>query len=696
MIRWRNDGMPMHEEYKEFLFSKHILVSESAGSRDQVPDILLSLANLLNIRITSGAELADPQVLKFASRMMGDNVPEAFYKGFPQSVRKLDFKTLYYDQVISYFVTYGMGDFSEPRHSVFENEEDIRRSAFREEGSIKDFAILTEREAEEKIDRYVEDMFVSTRPLNDVALKVATLNVTDHGCIPEKIVSKTNAVRLLIATGNRDFGKFLMMSDVLKIKDEMHFSLTREMTSNKVNLPNRYRKLITEVMDQMFLDGRVDLSDCYEKKKAWSGLLHHIHYQAKTPDAKVFLAAMRGKANGSAYSEFEAVLQNEGPISAEESLLKTKGPGAVLRHLQYLTSRCRTKEELETLIGKVFDTKQTNTIILMQLLLMYGNMSRAGGTHGRTFQFVKFNLLRKYSETEEDYKKRRTKLETWQNDMLREAVEQRLRKVLKGRLGKVYIDPRMKDYAVPIKESASSGGLGVLAGGTRIHIGEHRKIRAFTYWEKVDDIDLSVIGMDEEGHQTEFSWRTMAEEQSEAITYSGDETSGYNGGSEYFDIIVPKFIDQHPGIRYLVFCDNVFSYQTFNNCLCKAGYMVRDEEDSGEIFEPKTVESSFSVTCPARFCYLFGIDLKENDFIWLNCADAGNVAVAGTTSMAFLIDKFHVTETLNMKMLFEMMAEETVSDPETADLAVVPESEKIKAKELIREYDFEKILALIG
>ena len=128
-----------------------------------------------------------------------------------------------------------------------------------------------------------------------------------------------------------------------------------------------------------------------------------------------------------------------------------------------------------------------------------------------------------------------------QAGIITERLKASLKANLGGKLGKVYIDPDMKNYALPIQETASQGGFGVLTRGSRIRIPETKKLRAFTYWEKVDDIDLSVFGLDEYNKLREFSWRTMAHSQSEAITYSGDKTDGYNGGSEYFDIVFDDF-----------------------------------------------------------------------------------------------------------------------------------------------------------
>ena len=228
----------------------------------------------------------------------------------------------------------------------------------------------------------------------------------------------------------------------------------------------------------------------------------------------------------------------------------------------------------------------------------------------------------------------------------------------------------MKNYTLPLAENTSQGGLGVLSKGSRIPMDEGKKLRAFTYWEQVNDIDLSVFALTEDGNRREFSWRTMSRHQSGAITYSGDETSGYLGGSEYFDINLPKFKAQYSEYRYLIFCDNVYSGKNFNECFCKAGYMLRDWDDSGQVYEPKTVKSAYLVNCESTFAYLFGIDLFTNEFVWLNVAKNSKSRVAGDTNLSFLTDYFHLTDVMNMYDFFSMMAEKIVEDPMEADVVV--------------------------
>ena len=51
-----------------------------------------------------------------------------------------------------------------------------------------------------------------------------------------------------------------------------------------------------------------------------------------------------------------------------------------------------------------------------------------------------------------------------------------------------------------------------------------------------------------------------------------------------------EFRKEYPDVHYMIFCDNVYSRVNFDKCFCKAGYMTRDIEDSGNVYEPKTVK----------------------------------------------------------------------------------------------------------
>ena len=674
--------------YEDHLFEKHYLVSAGAQPENQL-EILFSLANLFNIRIIKGEKLVRQEMIRYTAKRLGENVPEPFYRGFPASVRQLVPDQLLFDQLVHYAVTYGFGHFSEAGHSLF--EEQFERAAFKENAEIKEFSIITEEEAFVILGESVANLLAGTRPLNVMQYQLVREYITDFGLNGAEIASKNTIVRLMVDTKNLELADQLSLSDVIRLVDEINYTEYQNVNIKKLNLKNQTRKFITNVINRIFKNGRVDIKNCYEKKKFWNGLLHHIHYKAVSEEAQQFVNAMRGSDNKSVYSEFERHMTEKNIKAAIDALKTGKGSAAVLRNLNYIISRCESFEDMQYLCNCI-NTK--NVIVLIQLLIQY---SQRQGSAARNFVFTKHERMKIHKETPEEQQRRKSLISEGQAAMLSKFISENLKNVLKGRLGKVYIDPSMKNYALPIQESTSQGGFGVLTRGSKLKMPETKKLRAFTYWEKVNDIDLSVFGIADDGSRKEFSWRTMAKNNSDAIVYSGDQTSGFYGGSEYFDINFDEFRKMYPDMHYLIFCDNVYSGLNFAKCFCKAGYMMRDINDSGEVYEPKTVKSSFIVNCESTFAYLFGIDLRTNEFIWLNMARNGAMTVAGTTDMSFITDYFHVTDIINVYTFFEMMASEVVSDMSEAEIVVTDKTvECAEGVEVIREYDVDKMIALMN
>lgn len=338
---------------------------------------------------------------------------------------------------------------------------------------------------------------------------------------------------------------------------------------------------------------------------------------------------------------------------------------------------------------------KVNPIILLQMMMHYHNYK--DDRTNRSFAFTKNNRLRVHKETDDELKKRKSFVPKTVRSVAEMEFKSLLKDALKDRVGKVYMDDpdQLKKLAVPLNAGVGDSGYGILATGSRIKIPEGKVIRAFTYWEKVNDIDLSCFAMDEEGNREEFSWRNMWSKQCREIAYSGDQTNGYNGGSEYFDINIDYFKTFHPGFRYIVFCDNVYSGVTFKKCVAKAGFMIRSVVLSGEIFEPKTVQTSYILNLDSTFCYLFAIDLKTMEMVWLNLAREGRHAVAGTTDMSFILDKLDITDVFNVHDLITLSAKSIVDHPDDADIIISDSRRQGPLNNVIRSWDTNWFVELI-
>ena len=676
--------------FKDYLFDKSILVNDTGKNEANAFPALYSLATRLGINVTSGHELATVEILDFASIRLGHFIPDAFYRGFPNSVRELSREQLLFDQLFHYFKTYGLGEFDEAGHSVF--EKDFERVSFSEFYEKKSFIIVDENTAVSLMKGFCDDIAKSTRPLNEYTYSTLLEYVRDYSYMPESFASKDTLARLIIDTKNSALVKHLALSDVIKLTERILYDYDTEYDLNNLNLRNADRKLIALVIDKIFECGKLNVRECYEKRKTWCGLLHHIHYKPKCDEAKAFLLSMRDGKNHSVYSEFEDAMSRGEVKSAADILLHAKGSSVLLRNLNYLLSRAKTDEEIDYIIEKV---NSKNTILLIQLLASYVGYKYDGG---RTFKFSRYGMLIHHDESEAEQEKRKSKLSEDLIKKITRIIRKKLEATLAGKLGKVYIDTDMKLIALPLHESTSMGGYGCLPCGSRIKLPKTKKIRAFTYWEKVNDIDLSMIGLDADGQQTEFSWRSMFfRGNNEGIVFSGDQTSGFDGGSEYFDVDVDQLKKSYPKMKYLICSNSVFSGVEFKDIVCTAGYMTRDKLDSGEIFEPKTVKSSFKITADSTTAYLFAIDLKKHEFVWLNVSDVSMRRVAGTDDISFLEDYINATDVINMYDFFSMLSVEVVDNPQDADIIVSDkDSDAIEGKEKIRSCDFERVMAIMN
>lgn len=679
----------MKQIFHDYLFTKHILVNDGQ-SGDHAFESLYALAKLFNIRILSGEKLADRNMIATAERGLGLNVPRAFYAGFPQSVRAMSPDELLFDQLLHYFIAWVGGDEAPSGASLL--EPPMERLPFNEQTELRDFTIVSEDEAVARLAEMVDELLCSTRPLSESQYAVVLAYVREYQTAEiSHCASKDTAVQLLLDTRDARFAAFLQLSDVIRILDHLQHSEYHSEDLKKLNLKNQDRKFITAILDTIFREGDCNIRDCFEKKKIWNGLLHHIHYQPEGETAKTFVEGIRGDENLSVYSEFERHMAQSQIREAVKALRRGKGSGALLRKLNYILSRCKDEADVRYVLRHLHTG---NPILLIQLMQQFSTEEPKGE---RTFKFTRHNLLKVHKESPREQAHRRSFVPEHVREMVLPLLKENLAELYAGKLGKVYIDPAVSRYALPLQETTGSGGYGVLPRGSRLSIPQGKKIRCFTYWEKVNDIDLSAIGITYDGGQREFSWRSMWSRQSDAITFSGDNTRGYHGGSEFFDVELDKFKAQNPDVQYLVFCNNVYSMVPFSSCLCKAGYMNRDILDSGEIFEPKTVTTSFQITCDSTFAYLFAIDLDRREMAWLNVSRQSNARVAGATDLSFLTDWLDGDALISLEEFFSMLATEVVEDPAEAEVIVSDAAfELAEGMEQIHSYDTERLLALMN
>lgn len=180
---------------------------------------------------------------------------------------------------------------------------------------------------------------------------------------------------------------------------------------------------------------------------------------------------------------------------------------------------------------------------------------------------------------------------------------------------RVWIDPELANYTVPLQQRAASDGLLSVGRGSRIAVDLDKVIRLFVYWKQAarrTDLDLSLMQMDEDfqyiGH---VSYTQLS---GAGIRHSGDLQSAPHGAAEFIDVD-PKALAS--GVRYLApqiyrYCGESFA----DTAAAHAGWMVRDRVDANiKSFDIKTVANKFDLRGRAAYCVPLLVDLEAKQIV---------------------------------------------------------------------------------
>lgn len=704
----------MKEVFKKYLFDKNILVNDGTEEKDEELESLLCTALMAKYgyNVISGAELMSKPVFNYAAEQIDCKPTEPFYKGFPESVKNLCPEELLFDQLWSYYKTYGLDDFSEEQHSVCENP--VERIALLKSFTTKNVKILNEKDAEKELESLLQGLCDQTRPISEYQFTVLTEAIREYDMFRFKFASANTAIKVLLETRNLKYAEKysapLELSHFPKIVEELNYKVYRNKNIKKLNLKNQDRKflinvlkiLITNSYNDSNLISEYQMVVCAEKRAIWKGILYHLHYKDER------LSFIYSSKVFSGMSEFEWFMEGENTYGAASILKYRKGTSAVLRNLDYIVSRTKEFSEIEKVLGLLKD--DFNPIILMQLIQHYNDYNRKPD-EARSFSFNKFNMKRSHRETDDEVKRSKSHLDDLEVRYLRDYFTKAFYELTgKKKAGKVYLEDGMKDITIPLDMATANGGIGCLPTGSRIAIPSGAIVRAFTYWEKVNDVDLSCWLVDKDFENIKkFDWNEWRDANYfkksgwdlNSVTFSGDQTSGYNGGSEYFDINIDKVIETYSASRYMIFFNNVYSGVKFKDVFCKAGYMLRDKFNSGEVYEPKTVQTAFNITSDSTYCALFAIDLQSREMIWLNQNVDSNARCSFTEDNSWVKKYLNLAKYLNVYKLFENVGDR-VNDPKEC----VGEDDYIITKEpidtsfetkatIITAYTTEKIMSFI-
>lgn len=198
-------------------------------------------------------------------------------------------------------------------------------------------------------------------------------------------------------------------------------------------------------------------------------------------------------------------------------------------------------------------------------------------------------------------------------------------------LGNVYIDDEFKNYVVPFSQRSASTATKTLTRGSRVKIGDDAEaIRGFIWWTNTDDnyrvdIDLSVLFFDKDWNfLRHVGWTNLREDKFRTY-HSGDIINGGKpngkGVAEFIDFDIDSIANDNA--KYAAFSVHSFTCQTFSSLKnVRFGWMEREDVNSGEIFEPSTVEMSMDVNSNSIIAVPVVFDCESKEIIWCDLASS--------------------------------------------------------------------------
>lgn len=261
----------------------------------------------------------------------------------------------------------------------------------------------------------------------------------------------------------------------------------------------------------------------------------------------------------------------------------------------------------------------------------------------------------------------------------------------KESLGKVYVDEEFKNYLVPFSQrSASSTTKGVVRGSQLPIKSDATAVRAFIWWTNTAkdngwdegrvDIDLSAAIYDSDWNYVEHVSYTRLRSGKMKAFHSGDITNGGShkgkGVAEFIDVDIDAVAENGRYIVFQVYNFTGQNYSTLENC--RFGWMEREDVQSGEIFEPTTVNMVMDVNAEGKTAIPVIFDCVERKFIWcdmnlgIDSSHRGGINlesnISGVTATCYAMTHLNKPNIYDLAMLNAMARGTVVTDRNEADI----------------------------
>lgn len=502
--------------------------------------------------------------------------------------------------------------------------------------------------------------------------------------------SKIMTSSVLVRNGTLDSAtarQFHLSTDVLRLAVALSGGDVSLATTGKFrSFTRQERKTLLRLLEQSDLEEGV--AQRPEQFKRLGERIHPGEYGLQFPKTNEVFRKVR---NGIRIETYNSLLQEymKPPVDVDRLTAHLMlRPGMFARTLDFCLRSCQSDTQRDNVLYRFISVcDSVDTRVLLQLINHFRNYDNevklyVGKANGAAAKVQVKDDASEGSRIPEDYCRRAAK-----------DISNQLWRILRAGdtcSHRVYIDPKdhCNDLVFPSNPRQISSGGHTLARGSRMALPAGNVIRPFLYWKGKDkddywdggiDLDLSVVflkSLDEIAAESPhiLAYHSPCDYDIKAI-HSGDRRqSGPNGAVEYVDFDVSACLEN--GYRYAIVCVHSYSNHKFSemeNAFC--GVMIRDGE-TGEQFDPRTVQERFDLTSEAKALIGVVIDLYSRTIISVDTAIAGGARASSYSSLSEIINVARAAkqdDSLSIKDMLGMRFEVFTKDWHEADCIVTSE-----------------------
>ncbi|WP_281154046.1 TerD family protein [Streptomyces sp. HYC2] len=421
-------------------------------------------------------------------------------------------------------------------------------------------------------------------------------------------------------------------------------------------LPRAVRRALLAGLDAVVADAPAKLTDVHAHREMWKRLgerLHPHEYPQWPHAADVFAVACGEKAARSLDGRTEELLAM-GDVTGAVELLKA-APGKLFRSLDRLLRAAGTQDERDAVVAAA--EQVAPSVSGPVVLSVRQHLHNRAEATGELRVFV--NRAGRAWVTDDT----RPPVPAPERKRLIAALDAELRRRLPAE-DHLLIDPDVLDVALPLSGKATASGLGVLPRGSVSPV-DGELLRFFVYWkqtERTTDFDLSALLLNAD--YATVSWLSYTNLRDAGGEHSGDITDAPDGASEFINLrlgavrgtcIVPQV--------------NIFSGEGFEEVQESFfGFMLRETEQKGRPFEPRTVRMKSELRGPGRvalpLAFLRGTDGRWRAkwlHLYLKGTPASNRVEGNRVTVATLVRGIVEREQLTVRYLTGLMADDATT-----------------------------------